>query len=155
MPLSQDRGGGTTIVVPILFIVAFLLVIVALGQQQATIRSLHRTITKLNTTDLISCQFLNADATGRNKQARNADVTVTAQVKLVANIDRLEAGFKKAAAKSRTPAGFNPLFAYLDAQRTVLVTQSAQSRKNITISRSLAAQGTALSKQLSCAKGET
>lgn len=124
----------------------------AQDQQAAAQIKQKQEIGRLNKTDLISCSFLVADATTRVKQAANAtkssDKTQRFIVKTQAFVAQLDAAAAKAPPSKR--GSLAPFRAYLVAQIDVSQAQLNSTRKNIVLTRALAAKAQQLALQLHC-----
>lgn len=141
---GQGQNGG--IVVPVLFAAVLVTLGVSLYRQQ-------RSISRLDRTDRIACQFITEDAKVRRQEARNTlDVSVVAERRFVGYGVRLVKLFGPSIRKAK-PAqrgGLVTFRDYLQAQISQDRQLVAVQQKNVVLTQGLAAKGDQLAAQLHC-----
>lgn len=144
-PRKATDPHQTSVLVPILFIVFALATALALAQ-------LRFTVVRLDKTDQIACEFLNADAGTRLRQAVNAAKSSAAGDTFDKATVKLHSLFLVQRVSQTAPqrTASQPLFAYLEAQHVYVRAAVLQQRKNTLLTRALAAKARALARRLNC-----
>ncbi len=109
------------------------------------------TVANLNKTDSIACQFLNADAIIRQKQANNTkETTLESEKKYLRDADAFISLFKSAEKTSKTPGSLKLFEAYVRAERQLVASLRDGTLQNVVLTQTLADAGQRLANQLHC-----
>lgn len=161
-PPAPDKS--TSVAVPILLGVLVLAFAVSIVREQVltnrnakTTTALNASVRRLRGTDAVACAFIVSDASTRNQQAVNANLTVSAQKDYIAKTERLlslfDAPSARAAAAKRSPAARAAAQEFEDYLRSEVIlvrTSERQSVKNIVLTQNLANTANGLATTLPC-----
>lgn len=143
VPYSRAKDEDSSVVIPIMLVVVIAAISIAIYRQQVAVLRLDRT-------DVISCRFLNADATTRVRQATNSEEQIASERKFVNRAIELRALFIKNATNNNTLKQTQPLLDYLLAEAQNVDAAMAAQTRNVSLTRALAVKAQTLAKQLSC-----
>jgi hypothetical protein len=114
----------------------------------ATVSSLNQAVHRINKTDLISCQFLNADAATHLKQNQTTRANqLKAETFFIRDADLFLGLFASVKSHSRNIRIFAN---YIRSERDLVISIRDGSAQNIVYSQQLATLGRRLANQLHC-----
>ncbi len=109
------------------------------------------TVSSLDKTDKIACQFLRADALIRNQQVDTTRAsTLVAERDFIRDADAFLSLFGAAEKKSKNPGGLVLFESYIRAERALVTSQRDGTLQNTTLLKTLASIGQKLANQLHC-----
>jgi hypothetical protein len=130
---------------------AILAVLLWTWSTAATVASLNQAVHRINKTDLISCQFLNADATTRLKQNKSTRINqLRAESFFIRDVDLFLALFSRVKSSGPNAAGIRTFTNYIRSERDLVISIRDGSAQNIVYSQQLATLGRRLANQLHC-----